>query len=155
MASAPPPPPSYDQSQTSQPQTYPPPPQPTSIGYDQQPPTYSAQNYATQYSQKPAPYPNQQVNVTSPYPTQVGAQYPQAGYPQQGFVPAQQGYGVPANQGYGGATVVIPQPQSYQQVPASNTVVVSVSLFCFLFSIQFVTYMCLIKIKLKYLKFKI
>ena len=146
MASAPPPP-SYDQSQTLPPQNYPPPTQPTSIGYDQQPPTYSAQNYATQYSQKPAPYPNQQVNVTSPYPTQaqVGAPYPPAGYPQQGFVPAQQGYGVAGNQAYNGATVVIPQAQSYQQVPASNTVVVSVSLCCSVFSTQFVS--CNAKIK--------
>ena len=51
-------PPSYYQSQTSLPQNLPYPSQPTLIGYDQQPPTYSAANYATQYSQKPAPFAN-------------------------------------------------------------------------------------------------
>ena len=64
---------SCGQSQTSQPQSYP--PQPTSIGYDQQIPTYNPTNYATQYSQKPASFVSQETNVTSQYPkqAQVGA----------------------------------------------------------------------------------
>ena len=117
-------PPSYDQSQTSLPQNVPYPSQPTLIGYDQQPPTYSAANYATQYSQKPAPFAGHQVNMTSQYPSQpqVGAPYP------PGFVQTQQGLGLPNNQVYNGGTVVIPPMQNYQQVPTSNTVVVSVSL---------------------------
>ena len=109
------PPPSYGQSKTLPPQVYPPPPQPPSIGYDQQYPTYSSANYATQYSQNPAHFASQQTNVTSHYPkqAQVGAGFQVK--PQNSYVLS--GVGNPA---FEGSVVVLRAPNQQTNVVPVN-----------------------------------